>query len=37
MSDSTDASLPKLTILPGTGVTFDAATGNMTLLPGALA
>lgn len=37
MSDSTDASLPKLTILPGTGVTFDAATGNMTLLPEALA
>ena len=36
MSDSTDASLPKLTILPGTGVTFDAATGDIALSPEAL-
>ncbi len=37
MSDSTDASLPKLTILPGPGVTFDAATGDIALSPQALA
>lgn len=37
MSNSTDASLPKLTILPGTGVTFDAVTGDIALSPEALA
>lgn len=37
MSNSPDTSSPKLTILPGPGVTFDAATGDIALSSEALA